>query len=103
MQAASREYKRMMGLRIRWQAYQFSLGAQVVPNGLVGDGKSTKAGLQSMNLLASPFWAAVPCKVTRLALDAKIGRLTMPLSVRSASEAMTATLPGESVTTLLSV
>src|ERR1700730_14548835 len=77
-------------------------GGQVVPKGLVGEGKSTNALLQSSTFAASNAWVAVPFTTIRLSVEAKIGRLT-PLSVRLASEEITSTSAGESAATLFSV
>ena len=57
----------------------------VVPFGLVGEGKSTKAQLQSTTREGSTARVALPVTWTRLSAEGKIGRLT-PLRFKLASE-----------------
>src|SRR4051794_35728736 len=83
--------------------HQNSFGSHVLPNGLVAEGKSTNARLQSSTFDGSASFVAVPLTTTRLSVDEKIGRFTMPVSVSLASEAKTLALSGESVTTLFNV
>src|SRR3954464_2352824 len=58
-------------------ACQNSFGSHVLPNGLVGEGKSTNARLQSSTFDGSASFAAAPLTTTRLSVDEKIGRFTM--------------------------
>ena len=76
-------------------------GFQVVPAGLVGEGKSTNAQLQSTTFAGSTACVGIPVTVTRLSADCKIGRLTA-CNVMSASVEMRLIAVGSSATTLSS-
>ena len=63
---------------------------QLVPAGLVGDGKSTYARLQSTTVEGLIALVAAPLMVIRKSVEGNNGRFT-PLNVRLASDEITLT------------